>query len=109
MRITEKYKKLPLRFLYESEDKYNKDYQECEEHNKLVDLENIEDELGIELITLFKAFKNGIWMKFGDQIVFHKAPDKTLSENIAYFRRLFEKEYAQNYGKTWALTKEELL
>lgn len=24
-------------------------------------------------------------------------------------RELFEKEYTQNYGKTWALTKEELL
>lgn len=82
--------------------------KECSIYNKLADLEDIEEELGIDLITLFKAFKNGIWMKFGDQIVFHKAPDKTLGENIAYFRRLFEKEYVQNYGKTWALTKEEL-
>ena len=86
----------------------------------------MEDELGIELTTLFKAFKNGIWIKYnlgsrtynwktgedketGDQIVFHKAPSKKLAENIAYFRRLFEKENTKNYGKTWALTKEELL
>lgn len=92
---------------------------------KLGQLEDIEDELGIELITLFKAFKNGVWIKFntssktyncktgedketGDQIVFHKAPYKTLAKNIGYFRRLFEKEYTQNYGKTWALTEEEL-
>jgi hypothetical protein len=92
---------------------------------KLEELENIEEELGIDLITLFKAFKKGIWFKYnlgsrtynwktgedketGDQIVFVKAPYKTLAENIAYFRRLFEKEYAQNYGKTWALTREEL-
>ena len=93
--------------------------------SKLGQLEDIEDELGIDLIILFKAFKDGIWIKFntgsrtynyktgedketGDQIVFHKAPYKTLAENIGYFRRLFEKEYTQNYGKTWALTKEEL-
>lgn len=93
---------------------------------KLGQLEDVEDELGIDLITLFKAFKNGIWIKFnmqsrtynwktgedketGDQINFVKAPYKTLAENVAYFRRLFEKEYAQNYGKTWALTREELL
>ena len=94
--------------------------------NKLGQLEDIEEELGIDLVTLFKAFKNGIWIKYnlgsrtynyktgedketGDQIVFHKAPYKTLVENIGYFRRLFEKEYAENYGKTWALTKEELI
>lgn len=93
---------------------------------KLGQLEDVEDELGIDLITLFKAVKNGIWIKFnmqsrtynwktgedketGDQIVFVKAPFKTLAENIAYFRRLFEKEYVENYGKTWALTREELL
>jgi len=93
--------------------------------HKLGQLEDIEEELGIDLITLFKAFENGIWIKFnmgsrtynwktgetketGDQVVFHKAPYKILAENIAYFRRLFEKEYTENYGKTWALTKEEL-
>ena len=92
---------------------------------ELIEYKKIEEELGIDLITLFKAFENGIWIKFnmgsrtynwktgetketGDQVVFHKAPYKILAENIAYFRRLFEKEYTENYGKTWALTKEEL-
>ena len=31
------------------------------EYAKLADLEDIEDELGIDLITLFKALKNGIY------------------------------------------------
>ena len=75
---------------------------------KLKQYKDIEEEFGIDLITSFKACKNGIWIKSGDQIVFHKAPYKTLAENIAYFRRLFEREYADNYGITWALTREEL-
>lgn len=117
-----------MRLTYKLNDK---EYAPCKNtgwktFDKLGQLEDIEDELGIDLITLFKAVKNGIWIKFnmqsrtynwktgedketGDQINFVKAPFKTLAENIAYFRRLFEKEYAQNYGKTWALTREELL
>lgn len=85
---------------------------------KLANLEDIEEELGIDLITLFKAFRKGIWTIVAvinpkgereDRIIFHEAPYKTLAENIGYFKRLFEKEYVENYGKTWALTKEELL
>ena len=113
MRLTEKNCEL-------ENEELNRIYQ------KLGQLEDIEEELGIDLITLFKALKNGIWIKFntgsrtynwktgedketGDQIVFVKAPHKTLAENIGYFRRLFGKEYTENYGKTWALTKEGLL
>ena len=33
--------------------------------NKLGQLEDIEDELGIDLIILFKALNNGIWSKGG--------------------------------------------
>lgn len=75
---------------------------------KLGQLEDIEDELGIDLIVLFKAFKNGIYIKDQNGVHYHKQPSNTLEENIAYFRRLFEKENIENYGKTWALTKEEL-
>ncbi len=75
---------------------------------KLEKIEDIEEELGIELLTLFKAFKSGIWYKDQGGVHYHKQPYDTLEENIAYFRRLFEKQYTENYGKTWALTKEEL-
>jgi len=75
---------------------------------KLGQLEDIEEELGIDLMTLFKAFKNGIWYKDQGGVHYHKQPYDTLEENIAYFRRLFEKQYTKNYGRTWALTKEEL-
>lgn len=86
--------------------------------NKLGQLEDVEEELGIDLITSFKAFRKGIWTIVAvvnskgereDRIIFHEAPYKTLAENIGYFKRLFEKQYVENYGKTWALTKEELL
>ncbi|MCR4661674.1 MAG: hypothetical protein K5765_06740 [Clostridia bacterium] len=103
MRLTHKhkYKADNKRFVFDMKD-YRKACQ------KLGQLEDIEDELGIDLITLFKALKNGIWIRTDDRIVFHKAPYKTLAENIGYFRRLFEKEYTHNYGKTWALTEEEI-
>ena len=77
--------------------------------DKLGQLEDIEEELGINLVTLFKAFKNGIYIKNQGGVHYHKQPYNTLEENIAYFRRLFEKQFVDNYGKTWALTKEELL
>lgn len=98
---------------------------------------NIEKELGIDLMTFFKALKNGIWSKGGyytDQLqeepVFIKRPKASLcsyydevDEN--YITILSEKDVwciytydyeimvrqtrLKDYGKTWALTKEELL
>lgn len=82
-------------------------------------LEDIEDELGIDLITLFKALKNGIYKKENEEI-------KYISPNYLVFdnKYLFEYEYCtcraktkakvypyslKKYGKTWALTREELL
>ena len=82
-------------------------------NNKLGQLEDIEDELGISLITLFKAFKNGCYgiqngKVYKMNIVRLDNQDK---ENIILFRN---KTYGgecyllKDYGKTWALTKEEL-
>ena len=48
----------------EIRDIFNKEYI------KLAVLEDIEDELGIDLITLFKAFKEDIWIKFDNKIMF---------------------------------------
>lgn len=79
---------------------------------KLGQLEDIEDELGIDLITLFKAL-NGCWFLqistkkiFGDirptliyQGGWHLKP------NLTELPMLYA---LKDYGKTWALTKEEL-
>ena len=81
-----------------------------EMYNKLGQLEDIEEELGIDLITLFKALKNGIWiqdlMSLGIQSVsIHYSKE----EGIYLYNYFFENCYDfKDYGKTWALTKEEL-
>ena len=96
--------------------------------NKLGKLEDIEEELGIDLITLFKALReNGIWVRWNNQIV-NIEPDylrveidcsKPLIGSIKIQELYFEdldwvmdttgKEWFMcEYGKTWALTKEEL-
>lgn len=104
--------------------------------NKLGELEDIEDELGIDLIALFKAMKNGIWSKgsfYDDKIsdtpTFIARPEISLcgyyeevnddcetikrEENVwCIYTYDFELQIRQtmlkDYGKTWALTKEEL-
>lgn len=82
-------------------------------NQKLGQLEDIEDELGIDLITLFKALKNGIWIYDTNGIgmptyIFKKGLSFNYCKqpSIQYYDRLF---YLEDYGKTWVLTKEELL
>ena len=101
--------------------KYIKDNQKLKD-KKLCDLEDIEEELGIDLITLFKALKNGIYRiginVYGDyDDNFDKVwygeceldiEDKTLYEisDIS-----FEPVYPvklKDYGVTWSLKKEDL-
>jgi hypothetical protein len=69
---------------------------------KLFDLENLEEELGFNLITLFKALKNGIYGKVGSEIKHILAPHFSWFKKEIYIFRLAD------YGKTWALTREEL-
>lgn len=88
------------------------------EYAKLADLEDIEEELGIELEVLFSALKNGIYYFASDGQLTHDyvwleddhvctgQQNKLSFSFLTYSTRqtlLFE-----NYGKTWALTKEEL-
>lgn len=83
-----------------------------EQQYKLRDLEDIEDELGIDLVTLISALKNGIWIydtnglkmftgHFKNGLVFNYCSQPS----IQYIDRLF---YLKDYGKTWAL-EEALL
>ena len=98
-------------------------------YEKLKSLEDIEEELGIDLITLFKALKDGFYIKYNDKIV-HIFPDKHITINFwyktinvfippkffidckkgtDYLSEAIDEEYwFKDYGKTWALTKEEL-
>ena len=82
------------------------------EYAKLADLEDIEEELGIDLIILFKAIKG-----IGNRCVYNieEKCDVFVNIIIYYENDLIIKGYTTNsiflvkdYGKTWALTKEEL-
>ena len=97
--------------------------------HKLGQLEDIEEENGLDLITLFKALKDGFYIKYNDKIV-HILPDKHITINFwyktinvfippkffidckkgaDYLSKTIDEEYWFNdYGKTWALTREEL-
>ena len=77
---------------------------------KLGQLEDLEDELGIDLIVLFKALKSGIYHKIGNCLYFRDNLDFDFNSHL-----LFKNIYGsytvfdtKDYGKTWALTKEEL-
>lgn len=96
---------------------------------KLGQLEDIEEELGIDLTTLFKALNKGFYIKYNNKIV-HIPPDKNITVNFWYniinvsippkffidckkgtdyiSEEIDEEYWFKDYGKTWALTKEEL-
>ena len=90
---------------------------------KLGQLEDIEEELGIDLVTLFEAFKNGIYcFNENKEIFFEKIEHfvPCMEKQLHTRGKLSiihgvksegkEKHFAiKDYGKTWALTVEELL
>ena len=79
--------------------------------NKLGQLEDIEEELGIDLITLFKAEKDGIWYNSNGTFYFNyfdvSLAHRCFRRYVDYFRNYMSFDF-KDYGKTWALTKEEL-
>lgn len=94
--------------MFEKElDTIEKDLDRLEEYRK------IEKEHGIDLITLFKALK-GIWVKSTNGDVYYVgSPYLCFSENekreLEFQFRVGDTWYkVKDYGKTWALTKEEL-
>lgn len=86
-------------------------------YEKLQQLENIEEKLDIALITLFKAINSkSIFTKYDGKISEHiednyNERDWYMQDEIVYFywedgsHLCFE---FKDYGKTWALNKEEL-
>ena len=75
---------------------------------------NIEEELGVDLITLFKALKQSyIYALFGNSIF--KIQIEGINYNTGYLilydednHSIFEWGEINAYGKTWALAREEL-
>lgn len=90
---------------------HNVKHKECV--NKLGQLEDIEDGLGIDLIIIFKALKNGFYYKKESAIVHISKDDLLLRSGAIHFAGkglIFAGLFLpfKDYGKTWALTKEEL-
>ena len=80
----------------------------------------IEQELGIDLRVLFKALRNNCYVKIKDRIV-ETLGGGSLTDECKYIEFAVDgKDYCnrydvetiyfgvKDYGKTWALTKEEL-
>ena len=95
-------------------DKYipnhNIRHKQCVE--KLGKLEDIEEKLGIPLEVLFKALKDGVYYDYK-----HREPEDIAfrlcyKELIVRYTCFGEIDYDylefKDYGKTWALTEEEL-
>lgn len=77
--------------------------------DRLEKLEDLEEKIGIDLITLLKALESGVWVKEWKEPIKHTCGLKFskygkywILENKTYCFDLKE------YGKTWALTKEAL-
>lgn len=74
---------------------------------KLCKLEDAEEELGTDFLILAKAKIDGIYRKMADGIEFY--PPDRLSVYISHIMCESGKQlFLFDYGKTWALTKEEL-
>ena len=89
-----------------------------EAYKKLYKLENLEEELGIDLITLFKALKYGGYYYTSQNQLTHDYVwlyDNYISagfrENSSYsFMTCFQKQILlfEDYGVTWAIYRPEL-
>ena len=79
--------------------------------HELKQYKDIEEELGIDLITLFKALKNGVYYKYkyGYETKISKCRKCVLTGKKTLVVDYHTYRYLCDYGKTWALTKEELL
>lgn len=76
--------------------------------DKLGELEDYEEKYGIDLVTLFKALKNGFETKQARYTGY--GFDIDLEHRCIHNKRILGVDifYFKDYGKTWALTKEEL-
>ena len=96
------------------------DKEQCDNaENKLGALEDIEEELGIDLVVLLKALKEGIWIQevHDKKKTIHVKVTLYYLEGFAIpYKNRYDKEgnyfgsvsYFSDYKRTWALTKEEL-
>lgn len=70
-------------------------------------LEDIREKHNIDLFNALSILDNGIWVRLGDAII-HIKPTLGFRDNNYYFEFDYFIYLPEDYGKTWALTKEEL-
>ena len=84
-----------------------KDLDQLEEYRK------IEEEIGIDLITLFEALKNGIFVAYDSSFGMANKPKikitKDTATGICYRNKKWyiqeDETLIKDYGKTWSLDK----
>ena len=110
MRLTKKKKHYDSTDI-DTEYKLEEDVNVGEAVDKLGQLEDIEEKLGVDLLTLFKAKKQGIYCleQPGNKIVYLQ-PFYVGMDNFGswHYTKWTSEKLFKDYGKTWALTKEEL-
>ena len=82
--------------------------------NEMIEYKTIEEELGIDLVTLIKANNDGAYYK---EDLRHYIAHVDLKHKCVRLVKHYEAEddfdcqyvMFKDYGKTWCLTKEELL
>ena len=122
MRLTKKFGKYGRDYCFNCEENIsysmNGDFIVNKCLDKLGQLEDLEDELGIDLMILLKVLINGLYAKFflenGEpNILFNSGRfnevDKEEKCFVSYFAPHPVHLYFKDYGISWALTKEELL
>lgn len=92
---------------------YYKDFETIEKELKeYKQYKIIEEELGIDLMTLLKASKEGFWYNSNGTFYFDhfdiSLVNRCFRKYIDYLRDYISFDF-KDYGKTWSLTKEELL
>ena len=88
-----------------------KGLKKCEQDlNELEQYKQLERELGIDLITLFKALKSGVWYREWKEPIKHTCGLRLLKSGKSCWG-LDNKNYyfpLEEYGKTWSLDKQTL-
>lgn len=100
---------------------YNGNFINFEEaYNKLADLEDLEEKLGVSIIKVFEALENGAWVKSKEwglckwnmPNIFNEYDGRNNPKSNPELQFLKSGKYKyfklKDYGKTWALTREEL-
>lgn len=89
-----------------------------EAYKKLYQLEDLEDELGLDLITLFKALKYGVcYITSQNQLthdyvwLYDNYVSASVRDKLSYsLLTCFQKQILsfEDYGKTWSIYRENL-